>query len=252
MAITVTYLVVLFAGQILMRSLPVMRMSFLFRVHNLFLSVSSLVLLVLFMDEVLPKLWTHGLFYSVCEQDMYTPRLELLLYVNHLAKVYELFDTIFLVLRKKKLEFLHVYHHSLTMILTYSQLLGRTTVSWLVVSINLLVHVIMYYYYFRAAGGARLWWKRYLTSLQITQFVIDLVFIYFCSYQHFAYHYTTWPVYGKCSGTEGAAIFGCTLITSYLFLFIEFFRKTYNSKKGVTSKKSSSSSVSKSKTRKAD
>jgi hypothetical protein len=86
-----------------MRHLQVMKLTFLFRLHNLLLSVGSLILLVLFMDEVLPKLWANGLFYSVCAQDMYTPRLELLLYVNHLFKVYELFDTLFLVFRKKNL-----------------------------------------------------------------------------------------------------------------------------------------------------
>lgn len=31
------------------------------------------------------------------------------------------------------------------------------------------------------AAGYKIWWKKYLTTLQITQFVIDLFTVYFAS-----------------------------------------------------------------------
>jgi hypothetical protein len=83
----------------------------------------------------------------------------------------------------------------------------------------------------RSAAGVRIWWKQYLTTLQIVQFVLDLGFIYFCSYTYFAFNYAPYlPNAGTCAGTENAALFGCGLLSSYLLLFINFYRLTYNAK----------------------
>lgn len=96
----------------------------------------------------------------------------------------------------------------------------------------------MYYYYFRTSTGAKIWWKKYLTTMQIIQFIIDLVVIYTVTYSYFAFTYTdNLPNFGTCAGTESAAAFGCAILTSYLFLFINFYRMTYNNKKALSTKK---------------
>ncbi|KAK8787741.1 hypothetical protein V5799_022483 [Amblyomma americanum] len=106
-------------------------------------------------------------------------RLSWWLYV---LKIFELADTVFFVLRKKndQVSALHVVHHvivawNMWLEVTY----GSQSHSMLIKCMNSFVHVFMYTYYFLAALGpafARyLWWKKYLTKLQISQFVVLFV-----------------------------------------------------------------------------
>ncbi|GLB36153.1 putative very-long-chain 3-oxoacyl-CoA synthase [Lyophyllum shimeji] len=223
------YLAVIFGVQALMTNKPAYKLTPLFQAHNVILSSGSLLLLVLMLEEIVPIIWNEGVFNSLCAVSSWTPRMEFYYMVNYYFKYLELLDTVFLALKKKPLQFLHVFHHSATALLCYSQLNGRTSISWAVIVLNLAVHVVMYYYYYATAGGARIWWKKYLTTMQITQFVIDLGLVYFGTYSHMAVAYfsETLPYIDNCAGEEGAAIFGCALLTSYLVLFINFYFQTY-------------------------
>ncbi|KAK7061939.1 elongation of fatty acids protein [Favolaschia claudopus] len=226
------YLALIFGIQAAMKNRPPQRLNTLFQAHNVILSSGSLLLLVLLLEEIVPIIWRDGIFAGMCAETSWTPRMEFYYMVNYYFKYLELLDTVFLAFKKKPLAFLHVFHHSATALLCYSQLLGKTSISWTVISLNLAVHVLMYYYYYATAGGARIWWKKYLTMMQIIQFVIDLNIVYFGTYEHFAatYYDGILPHIGNCAGSETAALFGCGLLTSYLGLFINFYFQTYKKK----------------------
>jgi fatty acid elongase 3 len=247
----VGYLTVIFGLREIMRDRQALKLQFLFQLHNALLSLGSLILLVLMLEEIVPIWYKGGIFNAICHPRSWTPRMEFYYIINYYFKYWELVDTVFLALKKKPLAFLHVFHHSATALLCYTQLNGRTSVSWVVITLNLTVHVIMYYYYYATAGGRRFWWKKYLTTLQIVQFIIDLFVVYFAStclffarYSHFATKYLpSVPTVGDCAGEESAALFGCGLLSSYLLLFINFYRQTY--KAGAGAKRSAAAASAK-------
>jgi len=216
-----------------MKNRPPMKLQGLFQLHNILLSAGSALLLALMVEEIAPLLFKNGVFWAMCDDDMWTNRLEFYYLFNYYFKYLELIDTVFLALKKKPLAFLHVYHHSATALLCYTQLNGKTSVQWIPITINLSVHVLMYYYYYATAGGAKIWWKKYLTTMQIVQFVIDLFAVYFATYSYYsATYFSHLPTLGSCAGTESAAVFGCAILSSYLVLFINFYIQTYNKPKG--------------------
>ncbi|KAK7158930.1 hypothetical protein R3I94_005311 [Phoxinus phoxinus] len=103
----------------------------------------------------------------------------------YFSKYVELLDTVFFVLRKKhsQVTFLHIFHHS---ILPWTWWWGITLtpvggMSSFHALVNACVHVIMYTYYGLAAAGPRfqkyLWWKKYMTAIQLIQFVLVTVHI---------------------------------------------------------------------------
>ncbi|KAL2118933.1 hypothetical protein VTJ04DRAFT_5892 [Mycothermus thermophilus] len=223
------YYVVILGGREVMRNREPFKLRTFFLIHNFYLTAISGILLALFIEQVLPTVVRHGIFHAICHRDGgWTQPMVVLYYLNYLTKYLELLDTCFLFLKKKPLTFLHCYHHGATALLCYTQLIGSTSVSWVVISLNLMVHVVMYWYYFQSARGIKIWWKEWITRLQIIQFIIDLGFVYFASWTYFTSTYWPWlPNAGKCAGEEFAAISGIVILSSYLLLFISFYLATY-------------------------
>lgn len=129
------YLATIFGGREIMQrfKIPPQQLKGPFLLHNIALSLGSGILLALMLEEILP-IWYHNGFYAaICAESSWTTRMEFFYIINYMFKFWELIDTIFLVLKKKPLAFLHVYHHSATALLCFSQLLGKTSVSWVVI-----------------------------------------------------------------------------------------------------------------------
>ncbi|XP_034241931.1 elongation of very long chain fatty acids protein AAEL008004 isoform X2 [Thrips palmi] len=100
----------------------------------------------------------------------------------YFSKFTEFFDTFFFILRKKhkNVSTLHVIHHGIMPFSVWFGVKftpgGHSTFFGL---LNTFVHIIMYTYYLLAALGPQvqkyLWWKKYITVLQMAQFVAIMV-----------------------------------------------------------------------------
>ena len=115
------YYLVIFGGREVMRNRPAFKLNTAFLVHNFYLTAISGGLLVLFLQQLIPGLWRNGLLDGICGETGWTRQLVVLYYLNYLTKYLELLDTVFLVLKKKPLTFLHTYHHGATAALCYTQ-----------------------------------------------------------------------------------------------------------------------------------
>ncbi|KAL1436627.1 hypothetical protein MTO96_049527 [Rhipicephalus appendiculatus] len=142
------------------------------------------------------------------------------------VRIADFLDTFFFVARKKfsQVSALHVIHHFLVVLSGWVWLnFGNEGQALLLVIINQAVHVIMYTYYFLAALGPSvrpyLWWKKYLTSLQIAQFMFIVVHI-------------SIPIFYDCGYPKPLAVFGVAQLLLGLALFINFYVQTYMQKRG--------------------
>lgn len=167
--------------------------------------------------------------YSICcnAYDTENAPLANLLWLFYVSKIWDFWDTIFIVLGKKwrQLSFLHVYHH-FTIFLFYwlnsnSQYDGDV---YLTIVLNGFIHTVMYTYYFicmhtrdpKTGKSLPIWWKSSLTLLQLIQFVTMMTqAIYLLTHS-------------KCSGHSyriTATYF--VYILSLFFLFAQFFVASY-------------------------
>ncbi|CAG4986868.1 unnamed protein product [Parnassius apollo] len=139
--------------------------------YNLFQVAYSCFLLFKGSRLIIP----NGLLGSSClmDEEDFRWRVSTGIYYYFFAKVTELMDTIFFVLRKnfRQVTFLHVYHHSLMMWSTWIALKYEPSYNVIFLgTINSSIHIIMYGYYALSAFpdlNKYLWWKKYITLMQI-------------------------------------------------------------------------------------
>mmetsp|Transcript_14726 Transcript_14726/g.31564 ORF Transcript_14726/g.31564 Transcript_14726/m.31564 type:complete len:277 (+) Transcript_14726:66-896(+) len=218
------YFVLIRVLQMVMKGRKPFEFPMLLFVHNFLLSIASAVLWAALVFVLVEKALEYNLAQMICSKDMHDDgRLQLIYYINYFFKYYELLDTFLLVLRNKPVPFLHEYHHAATLILTWSQQREHSTVQWVPIVLNLLVHILMYYYYAMSAIKIRVTWKKYLTTVQILQFVIDVMA---CAYAYGVFIIGGFN-YDKCYGTQTGAITGILILASYLLLFVRFYVETY-------------------------
>jgi len=205
------------------------------RCHNVALSTFSAGCFFATLQACLSYEWVSphsqgGLYGAVCvlagSQDHVSASLRDALNWYHLSKYWEYLDTVWLILNGKTLTFLHVFHHAVVAFTSWTWTRSDLRLAAGGVLFNTFVHVIMYYYYFACTIPSlkqTLWFKKYLTALQILQFITSLVFAAVLVAAHT----------NAGQGCVGWTAFVCSTAfnVALLALFINFYHKSYNTKK---------------------
>ncbi|KAI8128138.1 Elongation of very long chain fatty acids protein 4 [Lucilia cuprina] len=206
------------------------QLKLIMRIYN---AVQVLANLTLFICAI-PNSYGHKKFSFTCQPvdptntEPWMIRLLYITYGYYLTKYLDLFDTIFIVLRKKnqQISFLHIYHHTGMVFgcYIYMTFLPGSHATMLGL-INLFVHTVMYSYYFVTSLKPikeTLWWKRHITQLQLAQF--GYLFI----------HFLIVLVRNTCGHPNVVALVGFMQNMFMFALFFEFYYKAYVKKPKAT------------------
>ncbi|KAL0178854.1 hypothetical protein M9458_024296, partial [Cirrhinus mrigala] len=134
-------------------------------------------------------------------------------------------DTVFIVLRKQRLIFLHWYHHITVLLYTWYSYRDRVAGGGWFMTMNYSVHAFMYSYYTIRAAGMRVPrpFAMLITLMQITQMVVGLsVLLLVYRWKHDVH----------CISTMHNIVYGSVMYLSYLLLFSVFFCQTYLKRSG--------------------
>jgi len=216
----VAYFVVIFLLQSWMRKREGMSLRLVKLAHNGFLMLLSLAMVLGTAWELL-LLILEGVEGSrlYCDSSLMKGKLWMWCYVFYLSKYYELLDTVIMVLGKKPLNVLHVYHHSAMVFLCLLMMQQRMLFFYSGVLINASIHTFMYYYYANASMGREVSWKKHLTTMQMVQFVLVMT--------------TWWPLIPICHFNHSEIFTWAVnqlLMISFLLLFLQFYQRTYSGK----------------------
>ncbi|KPI98123.1 Elongation of very long chain fatty acids protein 7 [Papilio xuthus] len=176
---------------------------------------------------------TYGLLSSSCLMEAEDTKWKVTtsIYYYFFAKVTELMDTIFFVLRKKynQVTFLHIYHHSLMMWGSWVSLKYEPSYGTIFLgTLNSFVHIIMYTYYALSAFpdlSKYLWWKKYITMMQLIQFMCIIV------------HAAASQFFSGCPPSYTLLMTIMLNAALFIYLFGQFYINSYRNTQKLSEKK---------------
>ncbi|CAJ0932167.1 unnamed protein product, partial [Mesorhabditis belari] len=189
------------------------------------LAVFSIVATFRYGIEFLHTLTTRPLFDSICYSTDPEQPAAFWACMFALSKIVELGDTVFIVLRKRPLIFLHWYHHAVVLVYVWHAAVELTAAGRWFIFMNYAVHSIMYTYYTLAALGIRLpkAVSMTVTTLQTTQMLVGVgiscCVLYIKSKGH------------VCQQSFENLALCFAIYSSFAILFMNFFRKAYFGKR---------------------
>ncbi|CAL8282851.1 unnamed protein product [Merluccius merluccius] len=215
------YAALIFGGQHFMRERPKLNLRKPLVLWSLSLAIFSIIGAVRTGWYMMHVLTTSGFKQSVCDTSFYSaPVSKFWAYAFVLSKAPELGDTVFIVLRKQRLIFLHWYHHITVLLYSWYSYKDQVAGGGWFMTMNYGVHSLMYTYYAARAAGLRV--PRPLavliTTTQILQMAMGLAVL------GLVYR---WMHEVRCPTQVDNVAWGSLMYLSYLVLFASFFYNSY-------------------------
>lgn len=219
------YMAFIFGGQYYMQNRPRFEMRRTLIVWNCALAAFSIMGACRTLPEFFHVLRNYGIYHSICvpsfiEQDKVSGFWTSMFV---LSKLPELGDTVFIVLRKKPLIFLHWYHHITVLLYTwYSFTEYTSSARWFVV-MNYCVHSVMYSYFALVSMGKHppRFFAMIITTLQLSQMIVG------CAINIWAHNYMSASPSHSCHVSQINIKLSMAMYFSYFVLFAQFFYKAY-------------------------
>jgi elongation of very long chain fatty acids protein 6 len=187
-------------------------------IWNIILAIYSGISSYYMMPFLLQEIYQLGFKKSVCDNTYtYNDNISYIIVFFGLSKFMEFIDTLFIVLRKSKLEFLHYYHHIMTCIYTWCAIYINSSIGKYFTTINLLVHTLMY-----ASLSFNITifkkYKKLITTLQVIQMLFCIyIILYWIDNCKILYNIEHHIIH----------IMGLIMYYSYLLLFINLYITLY-------------------------
>lgn len=216
-ATTIVYISLIAYGHTYMKNRDAWNLNSQLVAWNAFLALFSMIGAYRTAPTLLFKLSSSNFADTICSppaKDWGAGPCGLWVQLFVVSKFIELLDTAFIVLRKRKLLFLHWYHHMTVLLYCWHAYATEAPHALYFVAMNYCVHSIMYLYY--ALMAARV--KRIpfppeiITSAQIAQMVVGVLV-------QFAAMRLKSPT---CNVNSANLLFGGIMYLSYLALFVQF------------------------------
>ncbi|GMR46554.1 hypothetical protein PMAYCL1PPCAC_16749, partial [Pristionchus mayeri] len=224
MQIVFQYLMTIFMLKQLMKDRPPFQLIGPIKVWNLTIALLSGVCTAGMTGEFLTTFFTKGVNPSLCStgDTFFHGRNGWFLWCYHIIRLFEFTDTLFIILRKQPLLFIHWYHHALTLFVSWFCYARPSPYTRYAIYINAIIHTVMYTYYFLRASKVRMHTiiAKVITAAQIAQFGIAFWSIIHATVLKFI-------LAESCELDTGVLCLSWFMDICYLYLFVDFYRSKY-------------------------
>lgn len=221
---TIAFLLMISILPRIMRSYKPMDLRSLLFFWNMGLAIFSLFASIRMIEQVRSEM-SSGLTSSSVRKNICSLGTDnvssLWMYLYTMSKFIQFGDTFFLIVRKKRLTFLHLWHHGVVLGFMWLQFSSGAPALKYFMLMNVIIHAMMYFYYAVQCLGIQVHKSiaMSITAIQIIQMVIGLLT------QYMSYHYLVSGY--TCFRNDWAAASALIVYGSCLYLFSTFFVDKY-------------------------